>query len=188
MIVEHGYSLDNNRLCTLYIVSDGNGDYTELPVVESDSLSLGAYGPCPYLTSKQLSFIRRHIIERTLRYSPKVRHIFGFRLLIQGTKYDNIRLLDYKSTFDEPEGEIILFLCEPDIFLQYALDLPSVPIPSSTSRKRRLHCVNTTISSANKTLYIPQKVLVTAAKNNKVKIFHNQTESNLNNNNVNIRK
>lgn len=143
---------------------------------------MGGYGPCPYLTSKQLSFIRRRIVERTLRCCPTIRHLFGFRLLVQGTNHNQVCLLDYLSTFDEPEAEILLSLCEPDIFLQYALDLPSVPILPLTSKKRRLHCVNTTISSTKKSLSLSNKVLLTAAKNNKVKIFHNQTDINVNNN------
>ena len=143
---------------------------------------MGAYGPCPYLTSKQLSYIRRRIVERTLRCSPTIRHLFGFRLLIKGNNYNDVCLLDYVSTFDEPEAEIFFSLCEPDIYLQYALDLPSVPILSLTNKKRRLHCVNTTITSTKNSLSIPNKVLVTATKNNKVKIFHNQTDVNVNNN------
>jgi phosphoribosylamine-glycine ligase len=183
IILEHGYSIDDNQVCILYIVSDGDGDYTQLPIIQSDPLRMGAYGPCPYLTSKQLSFIRRRIVERTLRCSPTIRHLFGFRLLIKGINYNEICLLDYISTFDEPEAEILFSLCEPDIYLQYALDLPSVPILSLTNKKRRLHCVNTTITSTKNSLAIPNKVLVTATKNNKVKIFHNQTDVNVNNNN-----
>jgi phosphoribosylamine-glycine ligase len=178
VIVEHGYSLDNDHVCTLYIVSDGDGDYTQLPIIESDPLRFGAYGPCPNITSKQLSFIRRRIVERTLRCSPSIRHLFGFRLLIQGTNYNEITLLDYKATFEEPEGEVLLSLCEPEVILQYALDLPSVPILPLTSKKRRVHCVNTTITSKKSLLTIPNKVLLTATKNNKVKIFHNQTNVN----------
>ncbi|CAF1348398.1 unnamed protein product [Rotaria sordida] len=49
---------------------------------------MGTYSPCPYLTSKQLSYICRRIVELFINLS----------------------------------------LCEPDIFLQYVLDLPSVPI------------------------------------------------------------
>jgi len=178
VIVEHGYSLDNDHVCTLYIVSDGDGDYTQLPIIESDPLRFGAYGPCPNITAKQLSFIRRRIVERTLRCSPSIRHLFGFRLLIQGTNYNEITLLDYKATFEEPEGEVLLSLCEPEVILQYALDLPSVPILPLTSKKRRVHCVNTTITSKKSLLTIPNKVLLTATKNNKVKIFHNQTNVN----------
>jgi phosphoribosylamine-glycine ligase len=178
VIIEHGYSFDDNHICTLYIVSDGDGDYTQLPIIESDQSRLGAYGPCPYVTSKQLSFIRRRIVERTLRCSPTIRHLFGFRLLIQGTNYNEIRLLDYRSTFEEPESEVLLSLCEPDVFLQYALDLPSVTILPLTSKKRRVHCVNTTITSKKTSLIISNKILLTATKNNKVKIFHNQTEVN----------
>jgi phosphoribosylamine-glycine ligase len=176
IILEHGYTIENNHICILYIVSDGDGDYTQLPIIESDLSHMGAYGPCPYLTSKQLSFIRRRIVERTLRCSPTIRHLFGFRLLIQGTGYNEIFLLDYISTFDEPEAEVLFSLCEPDIYLQYALDLPSIPILSLTSKKRRLHCVNTTISSIKTSLSISNKILLTATKNNKVKIFHNQTD------------
>ncbi len=179
MIIEQGYSLDDNHICTLYIVSDGDGDYTQLPIIESDPLRFGAYGPCPYLTTKQLSFIRRRIVERTLRCSPTIRHLFGFRLLIQGTDYNQINLLDYKSTFEEPESEVLLSLCEPDVFIQYALDLPSVPILPLTSKKRRIHCVNTTITSKKSSLIISNKILLTATKNNKVKIFHNQTNVNI---------
>ncbi|CAF4545432.1 unnamed protein product, partial [Rotaria sp. Silwood1] len=182
IIVEHGYSIENNQICILYIVSDGDGDYTQLPIIQTDPLRMGAYGPCPYLTSKQLSYIRRRIVERTLRCSPTIRHLFGFRLLIQGINYNEIYLLDYLSTFEEPEAEILLSLCEPDIFLQYALDLSSVPILPLTSKKRRVHCVNTTITSTKKSLNIPNKILLTATKNNKVKIFHNQTDVNVNNN------
>ena len=176
IIVEHGYSLDDHQVCLLYIVSDGDGDYTQLPIIQSDALRMGAYGPCPYLTSKQLSFIRRRIVERTLRCCPTIRHLFGFRLLIKGSNYNDVCLLDYVSNFDEPEAEVLFSLCEPDIYLQYALDLPSVPILSLTSKKRRVHCVNTTITAMKNSLSIPTKVLVTAMKNNKVKIFHNQTE------------
>lgn len=143
---------------------------------------MGAYGPCPYLSAKQLSYIRRRIVERTLRCSPTIRHLFGFRLLIQGSNYNQVCLLDYISAFEEPEAEILLSLCEPDVFLQYALDLPSVPVLPLTSKKRRVHCVNTTISSTKSSLTISNKVLLTAAKNNKVKIFHNQTDVNVNNN------
>ncbi|UJR09324.1 hypothetical protein I4U23_013567 [Adineta vaga] len=182
IILEHGYSLDDNQVCTLYIVSDGDGDYTQLPIIQSDPLRMGAYGPCPYLTSKQLSYVRRRIVERTLRCSPTIRHLFGFRLLIQGTNYNQVCLLDYISTFEEPEAEILLSLCESDVFLQYALDLPSVPIIPVTSKKRRVHCVNTTITSTKTSLTISNKVLLTAMKNNKVKIFHNQTDVNVNNN------
>lgn len=139
---------------------------------------MGAYGPCPYLTTKQLSFIRRRIVERTLRCSPTIRHLFAFRLLIQGEEYNQIKLLDYKSTFEEPESEVLLSLCEPEIFLQYALDLPSVPILPLTSKKRRMHCVNTTIKSKTSSLNISNKILLTATKNNKIKIFHNQTDVN----------
>ncbi|CAF1009471.1 unnamed protein product [Adineta steineri] len=177
VIVEHGYSLDDNHVCTLYIVSDGDGDYTQLPIIESDLLNFGAYGPFPYLTSKQMSFIRRRIVERTLRCSPSIRHFFGFRLLIKGTNYNEINLLDYKSVFEEPEGEVLLSLCEPEIVLQYALDLPSVPILSLTSKKRRMHCVNTTVISKKNSLTISNKILINATKNNKVKIFHNQTNA-----------
>ena len=134
------------------------------------------------MTSKQLSFIRRRIVERTLRCSPTIRHLFGFRLLIQGTNFNQVCLLEYLATFDEPEAEVLLSLCEPDVFLQYALDLSSVPIIPLISKKRRVHCVNTTITSTKTSLTIPNKVLATAAKNNKVKIFHNQTEVNINNN------
>jgi phosphoribosylamine-glycine ligase len=182
IILEHGYSIDDNQICLLYIVSDGDGDYTQLPIIQSDSLRMGAYGPCPYLTSKQLSFIRRRIVERTLRCSPTIRHLFGFRLLIKGTNYNDVYLLDYISTFEEPEAEILFSLCEPDIYLQYALDLSSVPILPLISKKRRVHCVNTTISSTKTSLSIPNKILLTATKNNKVKIFHNQTDVNVNNN------
>ncbi|CAF0854195.1 unnamed protein product [Rotaria sordida] len=178
-IIEHGYSLDDNYICTLYIVSDGDSDYTQLPIIESDPLRFGAYGPCPYLTSKQLSFIRRRIVERTLRCSPSIRHLFGFRFLIQGTNYNQICLLDYKSTFEEPESEVLLSLCEPDIFLQYALDLPSVSILPLTNKKRRGYYVNTTIISKKIPLIIPNKILLTATKNYKVKIFHNQTDVNI---------
>jgi phosphoribosylamine-glycine ligase len=165
-------------MCTLYIVSDGDGDYTQLPIIESDPSGFGAYGPCPYLTSKQLSFIRRRIVERTLRCSPTIRHLFAFHLLIQGTNFNEIYLLDYKSTFEEPESEVILSLCEPDVILQYALDLPSVSILPLTSKKRRVHCVNTSITSKKTSLNISNKILLTASKNNKVKIFHNQTNVN----------
>jgi phosphoribosylamine-glycine ligase len=182
IIVEHGYSLDEQQVCVLYIVSDGDGDYTQLPIIQSDPSRLGAYGPCPYLTLKQLSFIRRRIVERTLRCSPTIRHLFGFRLLIQGTNYNQVCLLDYLATFDEPEAEVLLSLCEPDVFLQYALDLASVPIIPLTSRKRRVHCVNTTVSSTKTSLTIPNKILFTASKNNKVKIFHNHIDVNMNNN------
>ena len=182
IILEHGFSLDEYQVCLLYIVSDGDGDYTQLPIIQSDSLRMGTYGPCPYLTSKQLSFIRRRIIERTLRCFPAIRHLFGFRLLIKGGNYNEVFLLDYTSTFDEPEAEVLFTLCEPDIYLQYALDLPSVPVLASTSKKRRLHCVNTTITAMKNSLSIPTKVLVTAMKNNKVKIFHNQTEISLTSN------
>ncbi|CAF4041832.1 unnamed protein product [Rotaria sordida] len=186
IIVEHGYSIENNQICILYIVSDGDGDYTQLPIIQSDPLRMGAYGPCPYLTSKQLSYIRRRIVERTLRCSPTIRHLFGFRLLIQGINYNQVYLLDYLSTFEEPEAEILLSLCEPDIFLQYALDLPSVPILPLISKKRRIHCVNTTITSTTKnSLNISNKILLGATKNNKVKIFHNQTDININNNGTN---
>ncbi|CAF1389651.1 unnamed protein product [Adineta ricciae] len=182
VVVEHGYSADDHQVCILYIVSDGDGDYTQLPIIQSDPLRMGAYGPCPYLTSKQLSYVRRRIVERTLRCSPTIRHLFGFRLLIQGSNYNQVCLLDYVSTFEEPEAEIILSLCEPDVLLQYALDLPSVPIIPLTSKKRRVHCVNTTITSTKSSLTISNKVLSTATKNNKVKIFHNQTDVNVNNN------
>jgi hypothetical protein len=182
VIVEHGYSFEDNQICVLYIVSDGDGDYTQLPIIQSDPLRMGAYGPCPYLTPKQLSFIRRRIVERTLRCSPTIRHLFGFRLLIQGTNYNQICLLDYLSTFEEPEAEVLFSLCEPDIYLQYALDLSSVPVIPLTSKKRRVHCVNTTILSTKKSFTIPNKILLTATKNNKVKIFHNQTDGNINNN------
>jgi phosphoribosylamine-glycine ligase len=180
VIVEHGYSLEDHHICTLYIVSDGDGDYSQLPIIESDSLRFGAYGPCPYVTAKQLSFIRRRIIERTLRCSPSIRHLFGFRLLIQGTNPNEISLLDYLSTFEEPESEVLLSLCEPDVFLQYALDLPSVSMLPLANKKRRVHCVNTTISSTKTSLTIPNKVLLAATKNNKVKIFHNQIDVNIN--------
>ncbi|CAF3421995.1 unnamed protein product [Rotaria socialis] len=182
IILEHGYSLDDNQICVLYIVSDGDGDYSQLPIIQSDPLRMGAYGPCPYVTAKQLSYIRRRIVERTLRCSPTIRHLFGFRLLLQGPNFNQVCLLDYLSTFEEPEAEILLSLCEPDVFLQYALDLPSVPILSLTSKKRRVHCVNTTISSTKNSLTIPNKILLTATKNNKVKIFHNQIDVNVNNN------
>ena len=182
IILEHGYSIEDNQICLLYIVCDGDGDYTQLPIIQTDVLRMGAYGPCPYLTSKQLSYVRRRIVERTLRCSPTIRHLFGFRLLIQGENYNQVRLLDYLSTFEEPEAEVLLSLCEPDIFLQYALDLPSVPILSLTSKKRRIHCVNTTISSTKHSLAISNKILLTASKNNKVKIFHNQTDFNINHN------
>ena len=182
VILEQGYSLDDSQLCLLYIVSDGDGDYTQLPIIQSDPLRMGAYGPCPFLTAKQLSFVRRRIVERTLRCSPAIRHLFGFRLLIRGEKYNDVCLLDYVATFEEPESEVLLSLCEPDVFLQYALDLPSVPIIPLISKKRRVHCVNTTLTSTQSSLTIPNKVLLTAAKNNKVKIFHNQTEVNINNN------
>ena len=182
VILEQGYSLDDSQICLLYIVSDGDGDYTQLPIIQSDPLRMGAYGPCPFLTAKQLSFVRRRIVERTLRCSPAIRHLFGFRLLIRGEKYNEVCLLDYVATFEEPESEVLLSLCEPDVFLQYALDLPSVPIIPLISKKRRVHCVNTTLSSTNSSLTLPNKVLLTAAKNNKVKIFHNQTEANINNN------
>ncbi|UJR36831.1 hypothetical protein I4U23_029544 [Adineta vaga] len=178
IIIELGYSLDNSHICTLYIVSDGDGDYTQLSTIESESSPSGAYGPSPYLTAKQLSFIRRRIVERTLRCSPSIRHIFGFRLLIQGTNYNEIKLLDYKATLEEPEGEVLLSLCEPETILQYALDLPSVPILSLTSKKRRVHCVNIAITSKTHLLTISNKILLTAIKNNKVKIFHNQTHLN----------
>ncbi|CAF1553963.1 unnamed protein product, partial [Rotaria sordida] len=68
--------------------SDGDSDYTQLLIIQSDSLHMGTYSPCPYLTSKQLSYICRRIVELFINLS----------------------------------------LCEPDIFLQYVLDLPSVPI------------------------------------------------------------
>ena len=175
IILEHGYSFDENSICTLYIVSDGDGDYTQLPIIESDPLKNGTYGPYPYLTPKQISFIRRRIVERTLRCAPTIRHFFAFRLLIQGKNYNDIYLLDYKSTFEEPESEVILSLAEPDLYLQYALDLPSI----LTNKKRRLHCVNTTVRTTKKTSFkIPNKILLTAMKNNKVKIFHNQTDVN----------
>ena len=180
IILEHGYAIDEHHVCLLYIVSDGDGDYTQLPLIQSDSSRLGAYGPCPYISLKQFSFIRRRIVERTLRCCPTIRHLFGFRLLIQGDNYNQVCLLDYIATFEEPEAEVLLSLCEPDVFLQYALDLPSVPIISLTSKKRRVHCVNTTISSSKNPLTISNKILTTAAKNNKVKIFPNQTD--LNNN------
>jgi hypothetical protein len=175
VIIEHGYSFDDDHICTLYIVSDGDGDYTQLPIIESDPLRFGAYGPCPYITSKQMSFIRRRIVERTLRCSPSIRHLFGFRFLLKGNNYNDICLLNYQSTFEEPESEVLLSLCDADIFLQYALDLPSVSI---TNKKRRIHCVNTTIISKKDSVIIPNKVLLTALKNNKVKIFHNQTDVN----------
>ena len=180
MILEHGYSLESDRICTLYIVSDGDGDYTQLPIIESDPLHFGAYGPCPYLAPKQLSFIRRRIVERTLRCSPSIRHLFGFRLLVQGTNYNQVSLLDYRALFEEPDSEVVLSLCEPDVLLQYALDLPSVSVPSSISKKRRMHCVNTTISSTKTPLTIATKILSAAAKLNKVKIFHHQTETKTN--------
>lgn len=182
VIVEHGYAFDEHQVCLLYIVSDGDGDYTQLPIIQSDPSHLGAYGPCPYLTVKQLSYIRRRIVERTLRCSPSIRHLFGFRLLVQGNDYNQVYLLDYVATFDEPEAEILLSLCEPDVFLQYALDLPSVPIMPLIAKKRRVHCVNITVTSSKTPVTIPSKVLSAAAKNNKVKIFQNQTELNLNNN------
>ncbi|CAF2742998.1 unnamed protein product [Rotaria sp. Silwood2] len=56
----------------------------------------------------------------------------------------------------------------------------SVPILPVSSKKRRVHCVNTTITSTKKSLNIPNKILLTAIKNNK--IFHNQTDVNVNNN------
>jgi len=177
VILEHGYSTDEHQVCLLYIVSDGDGDYTQLPLIQTDSSRLGAFGPCPFLSLKQYSFIRRRIVERTLRCSPNIRHLFGFRLLIQGENFNQICLLDYVATFEEPESEVLLSLCEPDVFLQYALDLPSVPIISLTSKKRRVHCVNTTITSNNKSpVTIPNKVLIAASKMNKVKIFPNQME------------
>lgn len=147
-----------------------------MPLIESDPSGFGSYGPCLYLTQKQLSFIRRRIVERTLRCSPLIRHLFGFRLLIQGTNFNEVRLLDYKATFEEPESEVLLSLCEPDIFLQYALDLPSVPVLALSSKKRRVYCVNTSITSKKVPLSIPNKILIAAAKANKVKIFHNQTD------------
>lgn len=130
------------------------------------------------MTSKQLSYIRRRIVERTLRCCPNIRHLFAFRLLIQGNNFNEIRLLDYKSTFEEPESEVLLSLCEPDVLLQYALDLPSVPVLPLGSKKRRVHCVNVSISVKKTPVNISNKVLHTAAKNNKVKIFHNQTDVN----------
>ena len=132
------------------------------------------------MTPKQFSYIRRRIVERTLRCSPTIRHFFAFRLLIQGTNFNEIRLLDYKSTFEEPESEVLLSLCEPDIFLQYALDLPSVPILPTGSKKRRVHCVNTSMIAKKTPVNISNKILNTATKNHKVKIFHNQTEVNTN--------
>lgn len=130
------------------------------------------------MTSKQLSYIRRRIVERTLRCCPNIRHLFAFRLLIQGTNFNEIRLLDYKSIFEEPESEVILSLCEPDVLLQYALDLPSVSILPLGSKKRRVHCVNASISTKKTPVNISNKVLHIATKNNKVKIFHNQTDVN----------
>ena len=176
--MEFGYSLETSHICTLYIVSDGDGDYTQLSTIDSEASQSGAYGPCPYLTTKQCSFIRRRIVERTLRCSPLIRHIFGFRLIIYGTNYNEIKLLDYKSTLEEPESEVLLSLCEPEIILQYALDLPSVPILPLTSKKRRIHCVNTTIRSKTSSSTVSNKILLAAMKNNKVKIFHNQTKTN----------
>ena len=41
-----------------------------------------------------------------------------------------------------------------------------------------MHCVNTSIRSKKTPVNISNKILTTAAKNNKVKIFHNQTEIN----------
>jgi phosphoribosylamine-glycine ligase len=178
VIIELGYSFDDSHLCTLYIVTDDDGDYMQLPIIGSESRRLGAYGPCPYLTAKQLSFIRRRIVERTLRCSPPIRHLFGFHLLIQGTQPNDIKLLGYKSTLEEPEGEVLLSLCEPEVILQYALDLPSAPILSLASKKRRMHCVNTTITSKKVSSSISTKILSAATKNNKVKIFHNQTHVN----------
>ncbi|CAF1211359.1 unnamed protein product [Adineta ricciae] len=178
VIMELAYSLETSHICTLYIVSDGDGDYTQLSTIDSEASQSGAYGPCPYLTTKQCSFIRRRIVERTLRCSPLIRHIFGFRLIIYGTNYNEIKLLDYKSTLDEPESEVLLSLCEPEIILQYALDLPSVPILPLTSKKRRIHCVNTTIRSKTSSSTVSNKILLAAMKNNKVKIFHNQTKMN----------
>ncbi|CAF1179751.1 unnamed protein product [Rotaria sp. Silwood1] len=89
---------------------------------------MGAFDPCPYLTSKQLFYIRRRIVERTLRCSPTIHHLFDFRLVIQETNYNQVYVLVYLSTFEESKAEILLSLCEPDIFLQYALDLVPVPI------------------------------------------------------------
>mgnify|MGYP002385064051 FL=1 len=186
-ILEHGYAFNEKQIVLLYIVSDGDGDYTQLPLIQSDSSHMGAYGPCPYLTSKQSSYVRRRIVERTLRCSPTIRHLFGFRLLINGSNYNDILLLDYISTFSEPESELLLSLCEPDIYLQYALDLSSIPVLSLTNKKRRLHCVNTTMKlSSSKSFTIANQILQTAMKNNKVKIFHNQTQLNLNNDLISI--
>jgi len=169
IILEHGYSFEQFPICTLYIVSDGDGDYTQLALIESNSTKTCAYGPCPYLTSKQWSFLRRRIVERTLRCSPSIRHLFAFRFVVQGTNYNDVYLLDYQSSFDEPDSEVVLFLTEPNLYLQYALDLSSI----NPLKKRRLHCVNTIVRSTKK---IPLKISIelfqTAMKNYKVKIFY----------------
>lgn len=175
VIVEFGYTMLGSHLCTLYIINDGDDDYTQLPVVALEPQRRGAYGPCPYLTSKQLSFVRRRIVERTLRCSPAIRHLFGFRLLIHGSQPHEVKLLGYRSTLEEPEGEVLLSLCEPETLLQFPLDLPYTPVLASTGKKRRVHCVNTTITSPSESSSIAHEVLLAAAKSNKVKIFHNQT-------------
>lgn len=56
------------------------------------------------------------------------------------------------------------------------MDLPSVPVLALSSKKRRVYCVNTSITSKKVPLSIPNKILIAAAKANKVKIFHNQTD------------
>ena len=70
-----------------------------------------------FITSKQLSFIRRRIAERTLRCSSSIYHLCDFPLFILETNSDEISLLDYKSTIEEAESKILRSLCEPDVFL-----------------------------------------------------------------------
>ncbi|CAF3465425.1 unnamed protein product [Rotaria sp. Silwood2] len=132
IIAEYDYSLDDNQICILYIAS--NGDYTQLPIIQSDPLRLGAYSPCPYLTSIQLSYIRRRIVERTLR-----------------SNYNQIYLLDYSSTFKESKAEILLSLYESDILLQYELDSLLVSILLLINYQTDVNVNNNGTSETNST-------------------------------------
>ncbi|CAF1205345.1 unnamed protein product, partial [Didymodactylos carnosus] len=185
IIVEHGYPEDDSTLhvCLVFMFCDGEGDYYQFPIVECDPHRMGTYGPCPFINKKQLKYIRKHLIEKTLRKSSGtgIKNLFGLKLLVNGSQDENIKVLEYVSCLQEPECEVLLSLFDGTVNEFYdmikqcsqgCLDLSAIKPYDQRPKK---HSVNITITSLFTSGTLSNNLLL-ASNDKRYKLFHNQTQ------------
>lgn len=78
---------------------------------------MGAYCPCPHLTSQDLEFVKKEVFQRTIEgFKKEGIHFVGVLYAGLMLTPNGPKVLEFNCRFGDPETEVILPLLESDLF------------------------------------------------------------------------